>query len=135
MGAEGRRVTRNNEMANFLVSEAVLSNLTLLSPRRSNSGMPSRSEGWGGAEREPDRAKQQELFKDEQYQLIRSASRAFIRWLRIFEQTTPALRARPSLLMRGIAPYHTLYHLISCQSTNWPNSAAMTCERYVSVAM
>jgi hypothetical protein len=27
--------------------------------------MPSRSEGWGGAEREPDRAKHQQLFKDE----------------------------------------------------------------------
>src|SRR5262249_47993832 len=52
--------------------------------------MPSRSEGWGG------------LFKDEQYRLIRSASRASIRWLRDFEQTTPALRAFPSLLRRGI---------------------------------
>ena len=26
-------------------------------PRLSKAGMPSRSEGWGGAEREPDRAK------------------------------------------------------------------------------
>ena len=74
MGAEGRRVTRNNEMANFLVFEAVLSNLTLPIPRLSKAGMPSRSEGWGG------------LFKDEQYRLIRSASRAFVRWLRDFEQ-------------------------------------------------
>src|SRR5262249_54902978 len=42
------------------------------------------------------------LFKDEQYRLIRSASRVSIRWLRIFEQTTPALRACPSLLRRGM---------------------------------
>src|SRR6476646_4526349 len=42
------------------------------------------------------------LFKDEQYRLIRSASRASIRWLRVFEQTTPALRACPSLLRRGM---------------------------------
>ena len=49
--------------------------------------MPSRSEGWGG------------LFKDEQYRLI-SALRDHIKWLRIFEQTTPALRACPSLLRR-----------------------------------
>jgi hypothetical protein len=68
-------------------------------------GMPSRSEGWGGAEREPDRAKHQKLFEDEQYRLIliTSASRSSIRWLRVFEQTTPALRAFPSLLRRGIA--------------------------------
>ena len=39
--------------------------------------MPSRSEGWGG------------LFKDEQYRLIRSASRKSIRSLRVFEQTAP----------------------------------------------
>jgi hypothetical protein len=45
--------------------------------------MPSRSEGWGG------------LFKDEQYRLIRSASRASIRSLRGFEQTTPPLRGSP----------------------------------------
>jgi hypothetical protein len=32
-------------------------------PRLSKAGMPSRSEGWGGAEREPDRAKHQYLFK------------------------------------------------------------------------
>ena len=84
------------EMANFpFLSEAVLSKLTLPIPRISKAGMPSRSEGWGG------------LFKDEQYQLIRSASRAFIRSLRIFEQTTPALRARPSLLRRGIARHST----------------------------
>jgi hypothetical protein len=31
--------------------------------------MPSQSEGWGGAEREPDRAKHYQLFKDEQYRL------------------------------------------------------------------
>ena len=31
--------------------------------------MPSRSEGWGGAKREPDRAKHKQLFKDEQYRL------------------------------------------------------------------
>jgi hypothetical protein len=36
-----------------------------LIPRLSKAGMPSRSEGWGG------------LFKDEQYRLIRSASRAY----------------------------------------------------------
>src|SRR5262249_2212864 len=59
--------------------------------------MPSRSEGWGG------------LFKDEQYRLIRSASRASIRWLRDLEQTTPALRACPSLLRRGIGLNHTYY--------------------------
>src|SRR5215467_778084 len=35
--------------------------------------MPSRSEGWGGAEREPDRAKHQDLFKDEQYRLNQTA--------------------------------------------------------------
>jgi hypothetical protein len=65
-------------------------------PRLSKAGTPSHSEGWGG------------LFKDEQYRLIRSASRASIsrasiRWLRVFEQTTPALRAYPSLLRRGLA--------------------------------
>ena len=43
--------------------------------------MPSRREGGGG------------LYKDEQYRLERFAS--IIRWLRIFEQTTPALRATP----------------------------------------
>src|SRR5215467_1744753 len=59
--------------------------------------MPSHSEGWGG------------LFKDEQYRLIRSASRASIRWLRDLEQTTPALRACPSLLRRGIGLNHTYY--------------------------
>src|SRR5215471_17590696 len=59
-------------------------------PRLSKAGMTSRSEGWGG------------LFKDEQYRLIRSASRVSRRWLRVFEQTTPALRAFPSLLRRGI---------------------------------
>jgi hypothetical protein len=76
--------------------------------------MPSRCEGWGGAEREPDRAKHQKLFKDEQYRLMRSASRASIRWLRDFEQflmfrpsgltlrATPALRAFPSLLRMGL---------------------------------
>jgi hypothetical protein len=46
-------------------------------PRLSQAGMPSRSEGWGG------------LFKDEQYRLIRSASRKSIRSLRVFEQTAP----------------------------------------------
>jgi hypothetical protein len=60
-------------------------------PRLSKAGMPSRSEGWGG------------LFKDEQYRLIRSASRTSIRWLRNFEQTTPPLRGIPSLLRRGLA--------------------------------
>jgi hypothetical protein len=67
-------------------------------PRLSKAGMPLRSKGWGG------------LFKGEQYRLIRSASRASIRWLRVFEQmlmfrpigltlrATPALRAFPSLL-------------------------------------
>jgi hypothetical protein len=51
--------------------------------------MPSRSEGWGG------------LFKGEQYRLIMSALRPSIRWLRVFEQTTPALRALPSLTKEG----------------------------------
>ncbi len=53
--------------------------------------MPSRSEGRGGAERKPDRAKPQTLFKDEQYRLIRSASRSSIGCaLRAdFEQTAP----------------------------------------------
>jgi hypothetical protein len=32
-------------------------------PRLSKAGMPSRSEGWGGAKREPDRAKPKYLFK------------------------------------------------------------------------
>src|SRR5262249_44304552 len=58
--------------------------------RLSKAGMPSCSEGRGG------------LFKDEQYRLIRSASRISIRWLGVFEETTPALRAFPSLLRRGI---------------------------------
>jgi hypothetical protein len=31
--------------------------------------MPSHSVGWGGAERVPDRAKHQKLFKDDQYRL------------------------------------------------------------------
>ena len=57
--------------------------------------MPSRSEGWGG------------LFKDEQYRLIRSASRPSIRSLRVFEQTTPPLRGCPSLLRRGLAQNRT----------------------------
>src|SRR5215470_7002510 len=57
--------------------------------------MPSRSEGWGG------------LFKDEQYRLIRSASRPSIRLLRRFEQTTPPLRGCPSLLRRGLSPNQT----------------------------
>jgi hypothetical protein len=70
-------------------------------PRLSKAGMPSRSEGWGGAEREPDRAKHQRLFKDEQYRLIRIASRAFIRWLRIFEQTTPGASRPPLLTKEG----------------------------------
>src|SRR5690242_6395541 len=35
--------------------------------------------------------------------LIRSASRAFIRSLRNFEQTTPPLRGCPSLLRRGLS--------------------------------
>jgi hypothetical protein len=52
--------------------------------------MPSRSKGRGG------------LFKDEQYRLIRSASRASTRMLRDFEQTTPPLRGFPSLLRRGM---------------------------------
>jgi hypothetical protein len=45
--------------------------------------MPSRSEGWGG------------LFNDEQYRLIRSALRAFIRAVSSFEQTTPPVRGSP----------------------------------------
>jgi hypothetical protein len=56
--------------------------------------MPSRSESWSG------------LFKDEQYRLIRS-SRTSIRWLRVFEQTTPPLRGFPSLLRRGMAQNRT----------------------------
>jgi hypothetical protein len=51
--------------------------------------MPSRSEGWGG------------LFKGEQYRLIRSASRASIRWLRDFEQTTPGASRPPLLTKEG----------------------------------
>jgi hypothetical protein len=62
---------------------------TLPIPRLSKAGMPSRNEGWGG------------LFKDEQYQLIRSASRAFIRSLRIFEQTTPGASRPPLLTKEG----------------------------------
>src|SRR5215831_430813 len=81
-----------------LLSEALRSKVTLPIPRLSKAGMPSRSEGWGG------------LFKDEQYRLIRIASRTSIRWLRVFEQTTPALRACPSLLRRGMEPNHTCYH-------------------------
>jgi hypothetical protein len=54
--------------------------------------MPSHSEGWGG------------LFKDEQYRLIRSASRTSIRWLRVLEQTTPALRAT-LLAKAGLYPH------------------------------
>jgi hypothetical protein len=65
-------------------------------PRFSKAGMPSRSEGWGG------------LFKVEQYRLIRSASRAFIRSLRSFEQTTPPLRGIPSLLRRGLVTIDAL---------------------------
>ena len=59
--------------------------------RLSKAGMPSRSEGWGG------------LFKDEQYRLIRSAPRAFIRCaLRaVFEQTTPSAPSpQPPLLTK-----------------------------------
>jgi hypothetical protein len=41
-----------------LLPEALVSKLTLPIPRLSKAGMPSRSEGWGGAEREPYRAKQ-----------------------------------------------------------------------------
>ena len=52
-------------------------------PRLSKAGMPSRSECWGG------------LFKAEQYRLIWSASRAFMRSLRNFKQTTPPLRGSP----------------------------------------
>src|SRR5262245_35154409 len=32
------------------------------------------------------------------------------RWLRVFEQTTPALRACPSLLRRGMVPNYTCNH-------------------------
>jgi hypothetical protein len=58
-------------------------------PSLSKAGMPSRSEGWGG------------LFKDEQYRLIRSASRASIRWLRDFAQTTPGASRPPLLTKEG----------------------------------
>src|SRR5215510_6402451 len=53
--------------------------------------MPSRREGWGGAEREPDRAKHKHLFKDEQYRLI-GARRGDLQGAasRDFEQTTPS---------------------------------------------
>jgi hypothetical protein len=44
----------------------------------------------------------------EAHRLIRSAPRASIRWLRVFEQTTPALRAFPSLLRRGISSLSVL---------------------------
>ena len=47
----------------------LLPKVTLPIPRLSKAGMPSRSEGWGGAKREPDRAKHKQLFKDEQYRL------------------------------------------------------------------
>jgi hypothetical protein len=63
--------------------------VTLLIPRLSKAGMPPHSEGWGG------------LFKDEQYQLMRSASRSFIRSLRIFEQTTPGASRPPLLTKEG----------------------------------
>ena len=79
-------------------AKALLSKITQPIPRLSKAGMPSRSEGWGG------------LFKDEQYRLIRSASRASIRLLRVFEQTTPALRAFPSLLRRGMSQNRTYCH-------------------------
>jgi hypothetical protein len=93
-------------------------------PRLSKAGMPSRSEGWGG------------LFKNEQYRLIRSASRVSIRWLRVFGQilmfrpagltlrATPALRAFPSLLRRGICfpstetvEQHALYARVLVRGT------------------
>jgi hypothetical protein len=51
--------------------------------------MLSRSEGWGG------------LFKDEQYRLDKEHFASIIRWLRVLEQTTPALRATP-LTKEGI---------------------------------
>ena len=76
--------TRQSLLCKFSVSK-----LPLPIPRLSKAGMPSRSEGWGG------------LFKDEQYRLIRSASRASIRWLRIFEQTTRRF-APPLLTKEGI---------------------------------
>ena len=50
-------------MSNVDSFRALLSKITLPIPRLSQAGMPSRSEGWGG------------LFKDEQYRLMRSASR------------------------------------------------------------
>src|SRR5215475_12201934 len=75
-------------------------------PRLSKAGMPSRSEGWGG------------LFKDEQYRLIKSDSRASIRSrcaglctfldvspYRAHAPRHPRLRLRrrlPSLLRRGM---------------------------------
>src|SRR5262249_28139671 len=38
--------------------------VTLPIPRLSQAGMPSRSEGWGGTQREPDRAKPESPFED-----------------------------------------------------------------------
>jgi hypothetical protein len=56
-------------MAIFVSGRIGLSKIGEANPRLSKAGMPSRNEGWGG------------LFKVEQYRLIRSASRASIRWL------------------------------------------------------
>ena len=55
--------------------------------------MPSQSEGWGGAEREPDRAKPQNTVQRRTVPINKERFAGVIRWLRIFEQTTPALRA------------------------------------------
>src|SRR5262249_45347400 len=88
----------------FLIAQPPLGDAAvqeaLLIPRLSKAGMPSRSEGWGG------------LFKDEQYRLIRSASRhLFCRTCCSFFSRTwcfsvllhPPPRAGPGLA-RGFCP-------------------------------
>src|SRR5262245_53255140 len=49
-------------------------------------GCPRAAECRGGAEREPDRAKHQELFNVEQHRLNKDRPGSIIRWLRAFEQ-------------------------------------------------
>jgi hypothetical protein len=74
-----------------------------LFPALARAGMPSRSEAGAARSVSPIGRNIKDLFKDEEYRLVRSASRAFIWWLRGFEQTTPPLRGIPSLLRRGMA--------------------------------
>ena len=49
------RVSSNALVLHFIIT--VTYSYARNIPRLSKAGMPSRSEGWGGAEREPDRAK------------------------------------------------------------------------------